>query len=225
MTGKQTKDRTGIKPTEQLRLPFKDKLPVREMEADFPVGDKQLMECALKRDNLRQALNKVMRNGGSPGIDGMTVKELTPYLKREWPSIRRQLLNGEYIPKPVRRVEIPKPGGGIRKLGIPTVLDRFIQQALLQILQREWDSTFSEFSYGFRPERSAHQALSQAQSYLKKGFIWVVDLDLEKFFDRVNHDKLMSEVEKRVMDRRVITLILRFLRSGVKYQDKLSTVF
>jgi RNA-directed DNA polymerase len=221
MAGKQTGKRAGIKPAEQLRLPFKGELSVREAEFDFPVGDKQLMECVLERDNLRSALHKVMRNGGSPGIDGMTVKELTPCLKQEWPTIRRQLLNGEYTPKPVRRVEIPKPGGGIRKLGIPTVLDRFIQQALLQVLQREWDPTFSEFSYGFRPGRSAHQALSQAQSYLKKGLIWVVDMDLEKFFDRVNHDKLMSEVAKRVDDRRVITLILRFLRSGVTYQGKL----
>ena len=221
MTGKQPGKRAGIKPSEQLRLPFKGKVSVRIPEPDFPVGDKQLMERVVERDNLRYAFRKVMRNGGSPGIDGMTVKELAEYLKQEWPAIRRQLLNGEYIPKPVRRVEIPKPGGGIRKLGIPTVLDRFIQQALLQVLQREWDPTFSEFSYGFRPGKSAHQALSQAQSYLKKGFIWVVDMDLEKFFDRVNHDKLMSEVEKRVEDRRVIKLILRFLRSGVKYQDKL----
>lgn len=159
MTGKQTGKRTGIKPAEQLRLPFKGELSVRESEFDFPVRDKQLMECVLERDNLRFALHKVMRNVGSPGIDGMTVKELAPYLKQEWPTIRRQLLNGEYIPKPVRRVEIPKPGGGIRKLGIPTVLDRFIQQALLQVLQREWDPAFSEFSYGFRPGRTAHQAL------------------------------------------------------------------
>ncbi|MBK5101792.1 MAG: group II intron reverse transcriptase/maturase [Desulfobacteraceae bacterium] len=179
------------------------------------------MEKVVERGNLLTAFRNVKRNGGSPGIDGMTVKDLPEYLKRRWPKIRRQLLSGTYVPLPVRRVEIPKPGGGIRQLGIPTVLDRFIQQALLQVLQQDWDTTFSESSYGFRPKRSAHQAIKQSQKYLKKGYQWVVDMDLEKFFDRVNHDKLMSEVRRRVSDRRVNVLIRRLLRSGVEHEGKL----
>jgi len=181
----------------------------------------QLMEAVLERGNLRAALRRVVRNDGSPGIDGMTVKELPEYLKKEWPKIRRQLLNGEYKPQPVKRVEIPKPGGGIRQLGIPTVLDRFIQQAVMQELQREWDVDFSNASYGFRPKRSAHQAIMQSQRYLKQGYRWVVDMDLEKFFDRVNHDKLMSKIRERVMDGRVIKLIHGFLKSGVKAHDQI----
>ena len=181
----------------------------------------QLMEEVLERGNLRAALRRVVRNDGSPGIDGMTVKELPEYLKKEWPKIRRQLLNGEYKPQPVKRVEIPKPGGGIRQLGIPTVLDRFIQQAVMQELQREWDVDFSNASYGFRPKRSAHQAIMQSQRYLKQGYRWVVDMDLEKFFDRVNHDKLMSKIRERVMDGRVIKLIHGFLKSGVKAHDQI----
>ncbi|MBU0637215.1 group II intron reverse transcriptase/maturase [Patescibacteria group bacterium] len=179
------------------------------------------MEKVVDRDNLLTALRNVKRNGGSPGIDGMTVKELPECLKRKWPKIRGQLLSGTYVPLPVRRVEIPKSGGGIRQLGIPTVLYLFIQQALLQVLQRDWDATFSESSYGFRPERCAHQAIKQSQEYLKQGYGWVVDMDLEKFFDRVNHDKLMSEVRKRVSDERANILIQRFLRSGVEHEGKL----
>jgi RNA-directed DNA polymerase len=179
------------------------------------------MEKVVDRENLLTALGNVKRNGGSPGIDGMTVKDLPEYLKRVWLKIRRQLLSGTYEPQPVRRVEIPKPGGGVRQLGIPTVLDRFIQQALLQVLQQDWDATFSEFSYGFRPKRSAHQAIAQSQKYLRRGYGWVVDMDLEKFFDRVNHDKLMSEVQRRVSDRRINVLIQRFLRSGVIHEGKL----
>jgi RNA-directed DNA polymerase len=224
MIGKWAALRVNIKPSKQLWLPFelKGEVFASREETAFPAGDMQHMERILERGNLRKALQKVVRNGGSPGINGMTVKDLTPYLKREWPKIRGQLLNGDYVPSPVKRVEIPKPGGGIRQLGIPTVLDRFIQQAMLQELQREWDGSFSEFSYGFRPKRSAHQAIEQAQEYLKEGYSWVVDLDLEKFFDRVNQDKLMSEVGKRVADPRVKLLILRFLRSGVSYHDKLT---
>ena len=211
------------RPAKQLWLPFEIKGGLFTSKADTasPVEDEQIMEKVVDRDNLLTALRNVKRNGGSPGIDGMTVEELPECLKRKWPKIRRQLMSGTYVPLPVRRVEIPKPGGGIRQLGIPTVLDRFIQQALLQVLQQEWDATFSEFSYGFRPKRSAHQAIKQSQRYLEQGYRWVVDMDLEKFFDRVNHDKLMSEVQKRVSDRRVNTLILGFLRSGIEHEGKL----
>jgi len=223
MTGKRTDNRVNIRPAKQLWLPMyiKGEIFASKAESVFPAGNKQLMEYAVERGNLRTALRNVMRNGGNPGIDGMTVKDLPEYLKRRWPEIRRQLMIGKYTPSPVKRVEIPKPGGGIRQLGIPTVLDRFIQQALMQVLQHEWDHTFSEFSYGFRPNRSAHQAIIQAQKYLKQGYCWVVDMDLEKFFDRVNHDKLMGKVNKRVADRRVRSLIHRFLRSGVQHKGNL----
>ena len=146
----------------------------------------------------------------------MTVEELPGYLQQHWPAIREQLLSGTYAPKPVRRVEIAKlDGGGMRKLGIPTTLDRFVQQAVLQVLQRQWDPTFSEHSYGFRPGRSAHQAVAQAQKNIAEGYSWVVDLDLEKFFDRVNHDKLMGQIAKRVEDKRLRKLIRAFLKAGV----------
>ena len=212
-----------IKPAKQLWLPFEIKGGLFTTKADTasPVEDEQLMERVVDRDNLLTALGNVKRNGGSPGIDGMTVEELPEYLKREWRKIRRQLLAGSYVPRPVKRVEIPKPGGGIRQLGIPTVLDRFIQQALLQVLQQDWDKTFSRHSYGFRPGKSAHQAIDQSQRYLKAGYQWVVDMDLEKFFDRVNHDKVMSEVKKRTTDKRVNDLIQRFLRSGISHEGKL----
>ncbi len=155
-----------------------------------------LMEEICQRENLRRALQRVRQNKGVPGIDGMTVKKLSGYLKKHWPEIREQLLVGTYSPQPVKRVEIPKPNGGIRKLGIPTVLDRFIQQAIMQVLQKYWDKTFSEHSYGFRSGRSAHQAISRSQQYVEQGYRWVVDIDLEKFFDRVNHDKLMGKLAK-----------------------------
>jgi RNA-directed DNA polymerase len=188
-------------------------------ESDFPDSSMQLMEAVVERGNLHAALKQVVRNDGGPGIDGMTVKELPEYLKREWPKIRRQILSGEYTPKPVKRVRIPKPSGGVRQLGIPTVVDRFIQQAVMQELQRQWDATFSEASYGFRPKRSAHMAVQKAQEHLKKGHRWIVDIDLEKFFDRVNHDKLLSKVRERVSDGRVIRLISGFLKSGIKDHD------
>jgi len=221
MTGKRTVHRSNIKPARQLWLPFhvKGELFASKAESVFPDRSMQLMEAVVERGNLHAALKQVVRNDGSPGIDGMTVKELPEYLKRKWPRIRRQLLKGEYSPKPVKRVRIPKPGGGIRQLGIPTAVDRFIQQAVMQELQRQWDATFSEASYGFRPKRSAHMAVQKAQEHLKQGRRWIVDIDLEKFFDRVNHDKLLSKVRERVSDDRVIRLIAGFLKSGIKDHD------
>src|ERR1700735_1945766 len=173
------------------------------------------MEEVCERENLKEALRRVKANQGSAGVDGMTVNELPEFLKQHWPAIREQLLSGTYKPEPVKRVEIPKPDGGVRKLGIPTVLDRFIQQAVMQVLQRKWDPTFSDHSYGFRPGRSAHQAVVQAQRYIAEGHSWCVDLDLEKFFDRVNHDKLMGQIAKRVGDKRLLKLIRAFLNAGV----------
>src|SRR5882724_4009473 len=184
-------------------------------ETERPASHEQLMEEVCERENCWQAYKRVKANKGSPGIDGMKVGELSGYLKQHWPSIREQLLRGTYQPQPVRRVEIPKPDGGVRKLGIPTVLDRLIQQAVMQVLQRRWDPTFSEHSHGFRPKRSAHQAIAKAQQYIAAGHRWVVDLDLEKFFDRVNHDKLMAAIARRVTDKRVLRLIGAFLKVGV----------
>jgi RNA-directed DNA polymerase len=182
---------------------------------ESPASTNRLMEEVCERENLKEALRRVKANKGSAGVDGITVGGITDYLKQYWPAIREQLLNGTYEPKPVRRVEIPKPDGGVRKLGIPTVLDRLIQQAVMQVLQRQWDRTFSDHSYGFRPGRSAHQAVAQAQQYIAEGHGWCVDLDLEKFFDRVNHDKLMGQIAKRVEDKRLLKLIRAFLNAGV----------
>jgi RNA-directed DNA polymerase len=184
-------------------------------EAESMAISEQLMEEVCERKNCEQALARVKSNKGSAGIDRMTVEQLPEYLKKHWPSIREQLLSGTYKPQPVKRVEIPKPDGGMRKLGIPTVLDRFIQQAVMQVLQRSWDRTFSEHSYGFRPGRSAHQAVVKAQQYIAEGYSWVVDLDLEKFFDRVNHDKLMAQLARRISDKRLLKLVRAFLRAGV----------
>jgi RNA-directed DNA polymerase len=194
--------------------------PLGELKEDTPVIPHHLLERILARDNMITALRQVRSNKGSAGVDGMTVDELVPYLKTSWPGIRGKILSGTYIPDPVKRITIPKPGGGERHLGIPTVLDRLIQQAILQILQKEWDPTFSENSYGFRPGRSAHQAIENAQSYLQHGRRWVVDMDLAKFFDRVNHDKLMVRVKQRVLDKRVLRLINAFLKSGVVVNGK-----
>jgi len=184
-------------------------------DPESPASTNRLMEEVCERENLKEALRRVKRNKGSAGVDGMTVGGITDYLKQHWPAIREQLLNGTYEPRPVRRVEIPKPDGGVRKLGIPTVLDRLIQQAVMQVLQRQWDPTFSESSYGFRPGRSAQQAAAQAQKHIAEGHGWCVDFDLEKFFDRVNHDKLMGRIAKRIEDRRLLKLIRAFLNAGV----------
>jgi RNA-directed DNA polymerase len=182
---------------------------------ESPAIAEQLMEEVCGRENCKQALKRVKANKGSAGVDGMTVQQLPEFLKQHWPAIREQLLSGTYKPQPVRRVEIPKPDGGVRKLGIPTVLDRFIQQAVMQVLQGRWDRTFSNHSYGFRPGRSAHQAVQAAQQFIAAGYRWCVDLDLEKFFDRVSHDKLMARIETRIGDRRLLKLIRSFLKAGV----------
>jgi RNA-directed DNA polymerase len=185
------------------------------MEPESPAATMYLMEEVCERDNLVRAWQRVRGNKGAPGVDGMTIADAASYLREHWPDIRSQLLSGTYRPQPVRRVEIPKPDGGVRKLGVPCVVDRLIQQALLHVLQEQWDPTFSESSYGFRPRRSAHQAVAQAQAYVAEGYSIVVDLDLEKFFDRVNHDALMARVAARVVDKRVLKLIRAFLNAGV----------
>jgi len=164
-----------------------------ERGTESPAIGEQLMEEVCERENCKQALARVKANKGSAGVDGMTVQQLPEHLKQHWPAIREKLLSGTYEPQPVKRVEIPKPDGGVRKLGIPTVLDRFIQQAVMQVLQRKWDRTFSDHSYGFRPGRSAHQAVEAAQKYIADGYRWVVDLDLEKFLDRVSYCPLVHE--------------------------------
>jgi RNA-directed DNA polymerase len=190
--------------------------PTANRDTESPAETDTLMEEVLDKENLKEALRRVKANKGSPGLDGMTVQNLTPYLVKHWPEHREQLLNGTYQPQPVRRKEILKlDGGGVRKLGIPTVLDRMIQQALMQVLQRKWNPTFSQYSYGFRPHRSTFQAVTQAQEYIAEGYRIVVDFDLEKFFDRVNHDKLMAQVAKRITDKRVLKLIRAFLNAGV----------
>jgi Retron-type reverse transcriptase len=184
-------------------------------KSENPADDKQLMEKVCDPANIRAAYAQVRRNKGAPGIDGMTVGSLPAYLETRWPVICDQLLAGTYRPQPVLRVEIPKPDGGVRLLGIPTVLDRLIQQAVLQVLQPRWDGTFSDSSYGFRPGRSAHQAIASAQGFIEQGYQIVVDIDLEKFFDRVNHDILMSLIAKRESDKRLLKLIRAFLTAGI----------
>jgi RNA-directed DNA polymerase len=212
----------------QLELAFSDesrseapRVSVEETEslaakrrAESPATE-QLMEEVCERQNCKQAWARVKANKGSAGVDGMTVHELPEFLREHWPAIREQLLSGTYKPQPVRRVEIPKPEGGMRQLGIPTVLDRFVQQTVMQVLQSRWDRTFSDHSYGFRPGRSAHQAVKAAQQHMVDGYRWVVDLDLEKFFDRVNHDRLMARMAERVSDKRMLKLIRSFLQAGV----------
>jgi RNA-directed DNA polymerase len=180
-----------------------------------PASTDVRMEEVCDPVNLKRALQRVCLNQGAPGVDGMTVQRLPAYLGDHWSQIRSQLLDGSYKPRAVKRVEIPKPGGGVRKLGIPTALDRVVQQAILQVLQKQWDSTFCEHSYGFRPGRDAHQAVARAQQIVGEGYGWVVDIDLEQFFDRVNHDFLMARVAARVTDKRLLKLIRAFLNAGM----------
>lgn len=210
--------------TGQLELPFmsRGEAPREGRSVEASTAEQgsghpgsKLMELALMRPNLKAALKRVRKNKGGPGIDGMTTEELLPYLWRNWIALREQLLAGTYRPSPVRRQQIPKSGGGMRTLGIPTVLDRFIQQALLQVLQPGFDAGFSKHSHGFRPKRSAHDAVRAAKRYVEEGRCVVVDVDLEAFFDRVNHDVLMGKLAKRIRDRRVLGLIRRYLEAGV----------
>ena len=202
----------------QLSLSLEN--PEGEPETGNPTEPKStfcssLMERVLDRNNLVRALKQVQRNKGAPGVDGMTVDDLPAFLKQHWPTIRQQLIEGTYHPKPVLRVEIPKPDGRKRKLGIPTVLDRLIQQAIAQIMQEEWDSDFHDNSYGFRPYRNAHQAIAHVQATIREGYNWVVDCDLEAFFDNVNHDLLMTQLSAHHKDIKLLRLINRFLKAGV----------
>jgi RNA-directed DNA polymerase len=209
------RQRTASEKQRELPLETGDETLSGSMEEDAPVTDDQLMERVVSRNNLFKAYHRVKRNKGCAGIDGKTIDDLPTLLKQHWPSIKAQLLQGHYQPQAVKRVIIPKADGGQRPLGIPTVVDRLIQQALLQVLQPQWDRSFSHCSYGFRPNRSAHQAIAQSQDYINDGYKWVVDMDIEKFFDRVNHDKLMHKVKQRIKDKRVLKLINRYLKSGI----------
>ncbi len=182
---------------------------------ESPARTDFLMEEVVKRENIEKALKSVMANRGSPGVDGMTTRELPGHLAGNWEEIRKQLLQGTFKPSPVKRVEIPKPDGGTRPLGIPTVTDRLVQQAIHQVLTPIFDPDFADESYGFRPARSAHQAVERAQGYIEEGYTWVVDLDIEKFFDRVNHDALMAKVARKIADKRLLKTIRAFLNSGV----------
>jgi RNA-directed DNA polymerase len=185
------------------------------MEGESTQHEAELWEAIFSRDNLNAALARVQSNAGAPGVDGMRVDELPEHLKAHWTSIRARLDAGQYQPSPVKRVEIPKTGGGVRELGIPTVLDRLIQQAMLQVLSPEFEPTFSQHSYGFRPGRSAHEAVKAAQGYIQAGYSWVVDIDLERFFDTVNHDRLMARMKTVVEDKRVLKLVNAYLKAGV----------
>jgi RNA-directed DNA polymerase len=197
------------------RCPRNERQTATATEENIGLQPLSLMEEVLRKENLIRALKRVRANKGAPGVDGMTVDNLGDHLREHWASIRQQLLSNSYVPQPVRVVEIPKPNGGVRMLGIPTVLDRLIQQGILQVVGPIFDAGFSESSYGFRPGRSAHQAVAQARKHMADGHRWVVDFDLEKFFDRVNHDTLMSRVARKIEDKRVLKLIRRFLEAGL----------
>lgn len=223
MSEKRQKKRRNPASKEQVESEALDSA-MRGFEAQLAIGandseslavTEHLMEEMLEKENVIGAVERVMENKGAAGIDGMTVDKLPAYLAANWKSLRQELLQGTYAPQAVKRVEIPKATGGMRQLGIPCVVDRFIQQALQQVLQKYWDSQFSQYSYGFRPGKSQHQAIKQAQEYVSSGLRYVVDFDLEKFFDRVNHDILMGRIAKRVADKRVLKLIRAFLNSGM----------
>lgn len=222
MTLKKTQvDRTGQAQTVTGRRNRSGAVVGVEVEAATPTGTKaqpneaDLMAAVLSPANLQKADERVCKNKGSAGVDGIGVAEFQAHLQRHWPTVKAKLLAGEYIPAPVRRVDIPKPQGGVRMLGIPTLLDRLIQQALHQVLSELFEPEFSDYSFGFRPGRNAHQAVQQAQQHVAAGCNWVVDLDLEKFFDQVNHDILMSKLSGKVNDRRVLKLIRRYLKAGM----------
>jgi len=224
MSGRQRKSQmelafmaeTGSEaPTSDRRV----ELRMAKQEPESEATTERLMEEICEPENMRRALKRVQGNKGAPGIDGITVEELPKYLRKNWPRHREELLRGNYRPKPARRKEIPKPDGGVRNLSIPCAVDRLIQQAMLQVLQQRWDRTFSEHSYGFRPGRSQHQAVARAQEYIAAGNRIVVDMDLEKFFDRVNHDILMGRIAKREKDKRLLKLIRAFLNAGVVMED------
>ena len=238
MNGKRQKTRTQLLPQQQL-LAFaaegwdessddcsEGTVPdAVDSITESPTSSDMLMERICNPYNFARAMAKVIRNGGAPGVDGMNVKELEKYFERHRVRIIGELLSGTYRPQPVKRVEIPKPDGGVRKLGIPPAVDRVIQQAILQVLSRLWDATFSDNSFGFRPRRSAHDAVARSQSYLEEGYTWVVDMDLEKFFDRVNHDVLMSRVARRLKDKRLLKLLRAFLNAGVMENGLFSDTF
>lgn len=204
--------RVAVKPQGHVGAPSSSPAQVAPSSRE---GHNDLLERMLERENLLLAYKRVVRNGGAPGVDGVTVAELHVYLNTHWEHVKAELLAGTYKPAPVKRVEIPKPGGGIRLLGIPTVMDRLLQQALLQVMNPMFDAQFSWYSYGFRPGKRAHDAVIQARAYIQSGLRWVVDMDLEKFFDRVNHDMLMARVARKVKDKRVLKLIRAYLNAGV----------
>ncbi len=219
LRNEQGRQKLSDRETDELTQQVK---PVGEVQSaePFPArdngkSDERVWEAVFSRENMQTALRRVESNKGAAGIDGMKVTELRGYLKAHWLEVRKVLESGKYQPSPVRRVEIPKPDGGVRQLGIPTVLDRLIQQAIAQELTPKFEEVFSPHSYGFRPRRSAHQAIQQSQEYIREGYDWVVDIDLEKFFDRVNHDMLMARVARVVKDKRVLKLIRTYLESGV----------
>jgi group II intron reverse transcriptase/maturase len=215
----QGRQKLSDRETDELTQQVKPAGEVQSAEP-FPArdngkSDERVWEAVFARENLQTALKRVESNKGAAGMDGMKVTDLRGYLKAHWLEVRAALESGKYQPSPVRRVEIPKADGGVRQLGIPTVTDRLIQQAIAQVLTPMFEEVFSPHSYGFRPGRSAHQAVEQSQEYIREGYDWVVDIDLEKFFDRVNHDMLMARVARVVKDKRVLKLIRAYLESGV----------
>jgi group II intron reverse transcriptase/maturase len=219
LRNEQGRQKFSDRETDELTQQVK---PVGEVQSaePFPArdngkSDEKVWEAVFSRENMQTALKRVESNKGAAGMDGMKVTDLRGYLKAHWLEMRAVLESGKYQPSPVRRVEIPKSDGGVRQLGIPTVKDRLIQQAIAQVLTPKFEEVFSPHSYGFRPRRSAHQAIQQSQEYIRQGYEWVVDIDLEKFFDRVNHDMLMARVARVVKDKRVLKLIRAYLESGV----------